>query len=719
MSDDSITIEVDGRELQAEKGQMLIEVTDNNDIYIPRFCYHPKLTVAANCRMCLVDVEKAPKPLPACATPVMDGMVVKTRSERAISAQKSVMEFLLINHPLDCPICDQGGECELQDLAMGYGRDVSRYQESKRVVQDKNIGPLVQTEMTRCIHCTRCVRFGEEIAGLRELGATGRGEHMEIGTYIEKSMHSELSGNVIDVCPVGALTSKPFRFSARSWEMKTGKSIAPHDCIGSNVEVHFKGNTVKRIVPAENEAVNEVWLSDRDRFSYEALNAESRLTSPLLKQDGQWQAVDWPVALEFITARLHSVIEQNGADSLAGLISPSATVEEAYLYQKLLRALGSHNVDHRVRQQDFSRDQEMPRFPSLGCDIAELEQQQAFLLIGSNIRQQQPLLNLRIRKAVLKGASLSVLHEDNLDLNYSANTFIQSQNYIQELLSILKAVHEIKSSGGQLPDICRNVSVAEEHINSAKYLIDESNSLIIVGSMLCQHKNYADLLAIVNAIADASSSNIAVLSEGANSAGAWLAGAVPHRDAAGNSLQTPGLNSAEILAADIKALFLFHLDPEHDIACQDKLFNLAANTSITVAFSAYSSEALKQTADVILPIALFAENEGTFVNTEGRVQSFKQLVMAPGEARPAWRILRVLANNLGLEDFEYQTVEEIRAEFNFSGSQVVNRPKLDLSLPDSILETGHVSIRELPAYSIDPLVRRAEALNLRQQQETA
>ena len=360
---DTVKIEVDGKTLEAKPGQMLIEVTDANNIYIPRFCYHPQLSIAANCRMCLVEVEKAPKPLPACATPVNEGMVVRTQSALALDSQKSVMEFLLINHPLDCPICDQGGECELQDLAMGYGRDVSRYQESKRVVQDKNIGPLVQTDMTRCIHCTRCVRFGEEIAGLRELGATGRGEHMEIGTYVEKSMRSELSGNVIDVCPVGALTSKPFRYSARAWEMRQGRSIAPHDCVGSNLEVHIKGNIVKRVVPGENADINEVWISDRDRYSYEGLYADDRLTQPMVKEAGEWKNVSWQQALSVAADGLKKIHQQYGGDQIGGLLSPSSTTEEAYLFSRMLRELGSSNIDHRVYQEDFSADQEIPAFP--------------------------------------------------------------------------------------------------------------------------------------------------------------------------------------------------------------------------------------------------------------------------------------------------------------------------------------------------------------------
>ncbi|HKK15569.1 MAG TPA: NADH-quinone oxidoreductase subunit NuoG, partial [Gammaproteobacteria bacterium] len=406
MSDDTVTIEVDGKSLSARKGQMLIEVTDGNGIYVPRFCYHKKLSVAANCRMCLVDVEKAPKPLPACATPVMDGMVVRTRSQRAIEAQKAVMEFLLINHPLDCPICDQGGECELQDLAMGYGRDVSRYQEKKRVVKDKNIGPLVQTDMTRCIQCTRCVRFGEEIAGMRELGATGRGEHMEIGTYIEKSMVSEMSGNVIDICPVGALTSKPFRFSARSWEMQQRETIAPHDSVGSSLQVHIKRDHIMRVVPGVNESINEVWISDRDRFSYEGLYHPDRLTVPMIRENAEWHEVNWETALQYASDGLRKVMEQHGADAVAALASPSATVEELYLLQKFMRGIGSHNIDHRLRQADFSQQAQTPLFPWLGRPIAQLEKLDAVLLVGSHVRKEQPIINHRLRKASMRGARM-------------------------------------------------------------------------------------------------------------------------------------------------------------------------------------------------------------------------------------------------------------------------------------------------------------------------
>lgn len=407
MSEDQITIEVDGKELSARKGQMIIEVTDANDIYIPRFCYHNKLSIAANCRMCLVEVEKAPKALPACATPVMEGMKIKTQSKAAVEAQKAIMEFLLINHPLDCPICDQGGECELQDLAMGYGQDVSRYQEKKRVVKDKNIGPLIQTDLTRCIHCTRCVRFGEEVAGLREMGATGRGENMTIGTYIEKSVDSEMSGNIIDLCPVGALTSKPFRYSARTWELIQRDTIAPHDCVGSNMHAHIKIDRLKRVVPANNEAINEVWLSDRDRFSYEGIYSDDRLTTPMIKKNGEWQEVDWDVALTEVKNKLANILSSQTAESFGVIASPSSTLEELYLLQKICRALGSNNIDSRLRQSDLSDQDDAPVFPWLGMPIEYMETLNSALLIGSNIRKEQPILNHRLRKAALRLSGFS------------------------------------------------------------------------------------------------------------------------------------------------------------------------------------------------------------------------------------------------------------------------------------------------------------------------
>ncbi|HLB30316.1 MAG TPA: NADH-quinone oxidoreductase subunit NuoG, partial [Gammaproteobacteria bacterium] len=545
MTSDEITIEVNGKTLAARKGQMLIEVTDANGIYVPRFCYHKKLTVAANCRMCLVEVEKAPKPVPACATPVMNGMKVFTRSPLAVEAQKSVMEFLLINHPLDCPICDQGGECELQDLAMGYGRDASRYLERKRAVGDQDIGPLVQTEMTRCIHCTRCVRFGEEIAGLRELGVTGRGEQMLIGTYVEKAMESELSGNVIDLCPVGALSSKPFRFSARTWEMRQIPGIAPHDGIGSNVHFHVKGQQVKRVVPAENEAINEVWLSDRDRFSYEGLYSDDRLTTPMVKQGEDWREVDWMTAFEVIKDRLGLILNAGGPARIGALAAPTSTTEEMYLLQRFMRALGSNNIDHRLRQADFSDDAEAPLFPWLGLSIVDLEHLDAALLVGGNVRKQQPLLNHRLRKAAGKGAAIMAVNPVDYEFNYplAARVIAGPGQLPAALAGIIQALLE---AGRILPDpaaaaLLNGIQADVNHRAIADRLLNAGKAAVLLGDLAMHLPGLPALRYLSGLIAAMTGARFGYLGMAANSSGAWLAGAVPHRLPGGRPAPHAGL----------------------------------------------------------------------------------------------------------------------------------------------------------------------------------
>ncbi|MEE9551592.1 MAG: NADH-quinone oxidoreductase subunit NuoG, partial [Gammaproteobacteria bacterium] len=657
MTEDKITIEVDGKSLQACRGQMLIEVTDANDIYIPRFCYHNKLSVAANCRMCLVEVEKAPKPLPACATPVMDGMKVFTKSEFALDAQKSVMEFLLINHPLDCPICDQGGECELQDLAMGYGRNISRYQEKTRVVQDKNIGPLVQTDMTRCIHCTRCVRFGEEIAGLPELGSTGRGEHMEIGTYIEKSMVSEMSGNVIDLCPVGALTSKPFRFTARTWEMVQRSTIAPHDSVGSNIHVHITDDRVKRVVPAENEAINEVWLSDRDRFSYEGLYSDERLQTPMLKEDDVWREVDWETALQFVKDRLQDVINKKGKDNLGALASPSATLEELYLFQKFMRGLGCHNIDHRLRQHDFSDQETAPVFPWLGQSIADLEKLDTVLLIGSNLRKEQPIINHRLRKATHNGCQVMVVNPLDYDFNFDTaiNIIVPPFDITYTLAGVLKALIELS---GEKPDkavfkLIESANITDDHRAIAENLNESQQGTVLLGNLATAHPQFSAIRALAAVIAKLSDVKLGYLGEAANTAGAWLAGVLPYRKPAGVKSDKTGLDASAMLDGSLKAYVLLGIEPELDCWDGNRALQAMQSAEFVVSMTAYRTDNINQYADVLLPIALFTETSGTYVNHEGRSQSFSGAVTPFGEIRPAWKILRVLGNVFGLQGFDY------------------------------------------------------------------
>ena len=716
MHDKTVQIEVDGQILTADPGQMLIEVTDANDIYIPRFCYHKKLSVAANCRMCLIEVEKAPKPLPACATPVTDGMKISTKSALAIEAQKSVMEFLLINHPLDCPICDQGGECELQDLAMGYGSDVSRYQEKKRVIMDKNIGALIQTDMTRCIHCTRCVRFGEEIAGLREMGATGRGEYMEIGTYVEKSLSSELSGNIIDICPVGALTSKPFRYSARSWEMVQRHGIAPHDSVGSNIELHIKGNIIKRVVPAENEAINEVWLSDRDRFSYEGLYSVDRLQKPMIKNSGTWETVDWEMALVFVRKQLQMIMSNYGASQLGGLASPTATLEELYLLQKLLRGLDCHNLDHRLRQKDFTQQKADPLFPYLGTTIADLENVDGCLLIGSNVRKEQPMLNHRLRKAALKGGEIMVINSVDYDLNYDvATTIIKPPNELPiELAAIIKAAMETSSIAvdDALQTLIADVSVNDTHRLIAKKLDDAKHGIVLLGNLAQAHENFSILQVLALALTKITQVRFGFLSDAANSSGACLAGMLPHRGVGGLASNKIGLNADTMFSQNLRAYILLGVEPELDCWDGKKAMQALNSANFVLSLTAYQSEQMKAYADVLLPIAAFAETSGSYINIAGQAQSFTAVVPPAGQARPTWKVLRVLANQLDIPQFQYSSCEEVRNEINASIGDLVHSSVGAWTLPKS-LATKQVRLQritEMPMYRVDPLVRRAESL---------
>jgi len=660
---DMIKITVDDKELEVAAGTMLIEVTDAVGIHIPRFCYHKKLSVAANCRMCLVEVEKAPKPMPACATPVNEGMKVWTRSEKALSAQKDTMEFLLINHPLDCPICDQGGECELQDLSMGFGGSSSDYQEIKRVVVDKDIGELVSTEMTRCIQCTRCVRFGEEIAGMREMGATGRGDRMEIGTFVEKSLSSELSGNIIDICPVGALTARPSRYNSRAWEMIQSPGIAPHDCVGSSVNLHtFKGDLV-RVVAGENEDINECWISDRDRFGYQGVNAKDRVKSPMLKQSGVWKKVDWNEALEAVAEKLKSV----NADDVGVLASSSATLEELYLLQKSLRAIGVNNIDHRLRQTDFNDQESMGLFPWLGMSITDIEQQDAFLLVGSNIRKEQPLLNHRIRNAVINNnAKVMTVNPFEVDFNYDVESQSVSspQDMVNTLAIIAKAsisLNKAKVSAG-LSDLLKSVRSNSDGKAIAENLKKAENSVVFLGGLSVQHPNYSTLRALAAVISENTGATLGYLAESANTVGAWLAGVVPHRQEAGKVSSRTGKNTAEMIMNPSKVYLLLDVEPE--FACDDPQQAQQAMDAAecVISISPFADANMLTNADIILPSACYSETSGTYVNAEGVWQSFRAAAKSSSDVRPAWKILRVLGNKLGIDGFDYVSSTDVRDE---------------------------------------------------------
>ena len=712
MSDNMLSIEIDGHAYRARKGQMIIEVADSNAISIPRFCYHDKLSVAANCRMCLVEVERAPKPLPACATPVMDGMKVSTRSKTARNAQKSVMEFLLINHPLDCPICDQGGECELQDVAMDYGGDVSRFNERKRAVEDKDLGPLIATDMTRCIHCTRCVRFGEEIGGMPELGATGRSEHMEIGTFITRSVDSELSGNVIDLCPVGALTSKPFRFRARAWEMAQRDGVAPHDPVGSNIHLHVHRGRVLRVVPRANESINEVWISDRDRFGYEGLYSEGRVLSPMIKRDGTWCEVSWEEALEAAVTGLRGVIAEKGGDAVGALASASCTVEELYLFQRLMRGIGCPNIDHRVRQRDFSDQEAASTYPSIGMGVDELERLDAALLIGSCTRKEHPIVNHRLRKASLAGASVMVLDVMVHDLNLApaVRMVVPPSRLPSRLAAVAAAAVRI---AGREPDglgtLVDDVEIDADAEGVARILVEAGRGAILLGPEAICHRDAAALRGLAACLADLAGVTIGTLDEGANPAGAWIAGALPHREAHGLRSMRGGLDARAIIEAGLDAYVLMGLEPELDCADGARAREALSRARFVVSLGTFRSEAMSEYADVILPTAAFAETDGTFVNLSGTWQSFGAAVAPYADSRPAWRVLRVLGNLFELASFEQETVDDVRAELGEPGPAVAPGWTLPQSLPEPV-DGGIERISPVPIYAADALVRRSKPL---------
>ena len=711
-----INIEIDGKAVESERGSTVMDAANKLGIYIPHFCYHKKLSIAANCRMCLVEVEKAPKPLPACATPVAEGMKVHTHSEMAVKAQQGVMEFLLINHPLDCPICDQGGECQLQDLAVGYGGSASRYQEPKRSVMHKEIGELISTEeMNRCIHCTRCVRFGQEIGGVMELGMAFRGEHSEIMSFLNSSVDSELSGNMIDLCPVGALTSKPFRYTARNWELSRRKSVSPHDGLGSNLAVQVMNNRVMRVLPVENEAINECWLSDKDRFSYEGLNSPERLTKPMLKQDGKWIEVEWPVALEYVANGLRQIRSTAGADQIAALATPHSTLEELYLLQKLVRGLGSGNVDFRLRHSDFTADNYRSGVPWLGMPVADINTRDRFLIVGSFLRKDHPLLASRVRQAVKKGAQANIVHasDDDLLMPVTNKSIVAPDELANSLAQILKALAAEKSAtlSGEMQKAVGPVQPAAQAVAIAKSLASGERAAVLLGNFAQQHPQAAQIAVLAGQIAALCAAKFGYLGEAANSVGGYLAGAVPSG--------AQGMNAAQMLAAPRKAYLLLNVETELDMHNPQQAMAAMHAADMVVALSAYKHRAAEY-ADVMLPIAPFTETSGTFISSEGRVQSFRGAVKPLGEARPAWKVLRVLGNLLELPGFDQDTGEAVLDEI-LPGKDRANSiaGKLDNHIAGVAVQAiaGGNSrdlqrVSDVPIYTADAVVRRATALQL-------
>jgi len=691
-----VEIELDGQKVEVAEGSMVMHAAEKAGTYIPHFCYHKKLSIAANCRMCLVEVEKAPKPMPACATPVTQGMIVRTKSDKAIAAQKSVMEFLLINHPLDCPICDQGGECQLQDLAVGYGGTQSRYEEEKRVVFHKEVGPLISMEeMSRCIHCTRCVRFGQEVAGAMELGMSHRGEHAEIETFLGQTIDSELSGNMIDICPVGALTSKPFRYNARTWELSRRKSVAAHDSSGANLVVQVKNNQVMRVVPLENEEVNECWIADRDRFSYEALNGGDRLTQPMLKQGGEWKTVDWQTALEYVANGLRNIQRDHGANSIGALVSPHSTLEELYLAGALMRGLGSDNIDHRLRHAEFGASEGVR---TLGTSIASLSTLQRVLVVGSNLRKDHPLFALRVRHAVRHGAQLNVItspaafsHADAWAMPVAQAVLADASAWAQTLADVAAAIAAEK---GVAAPVAGNVTAQAQAI--AKSLLGGERKAVLLGNAAAHAANASSLLALANWIAEQTGATVGYLTEAANTVGAQWVGAQP---------QTGGKHAGQMLAGGLKAAILLNTEPEFDSAAGSAAAQALGQAEMVVTLSPFKAN--MAFSDVLLPIAPFTETSGSFVNAEGRLQSFHAVVKPLAETRPAWKVLRVLANLLDIPGVSFETSQEVLARATAKPLVASNATRAAITVTATTAAPVSASI-----YQLDSIVRRAPSLQL-------
>ena len=693
-----VEIELDGKKVEVAEGCMVMHAAEKAGTYIPHFCYHKKLSIAANCRMCLVDVEKAPKPMPACATPVTQGMIVRTKSEKAIKAQQSVMEFLLINHPLDCPICDQGGECQLQDLAVGYGSSSSRYEEEKRVVFHKDVGPLISMEeMSRCIHCTRCVRFGQEVAGVMELGMINRGEHSEITTVVGDTVDSELSGNMIDICPVGALTSKPFRYSARTWELSRRKSVSPHDSTGANLIVQVKNHKVLRVVPFENEEVNECWIADRDRFSYEALNGDERLTRPMLKQGGQWKEVDWQTALEYVANGLRQIKNDHGASAIGALVSPHSTLEELFLAGKLVRGLGSENIDYRLRNAEFTAANGV-RW--LGTPIASLSKLQSVLVLGSNLRKDHPLFAQRIRQATKQGCSVLSINERVYDWAMPVTaSIVAASDWAQALADVAAAVAQEK--GIAAPVAAASVHAEAQAIASA--LLRGERKAVLLGNAAAHHAQASTLLSLANWIAEHTGASVGYLTEAANTVGAQWVGAQPAAN---------GLNAGEMLAGNLKAVLLLNNEPVFDSAAGARAAEALGKAEMVVTLSPFKAN--MEFSDVLLPIAPFTETSGSFVNAEGRLQSFHAVVKPLADARPGWKVLRVLANLLGQQGVDYETSQDVLAAAT-GGATSVPAARLGNGAPavNSIANGAGLAAPVVASiYQLDSIVRRATSLQL-------
>ncbi len=712
-----VKIEIDGIEFSAKRGTKIIEVADEAGIYIPRFCYHKKLSIAANCRMCLVEVEKAPKLFPACATPIAEGMKIFTNTSKVISAQKAVMEFLLINHPLDCPICDQGGECELQDLTVGYGCTTSRFLEAKRAFQDYDFGPLVSTDVTRCILCSRCVRFCSEISGTDDLGIINRGSNSRIFTFLKSNLQSGLSGNVIDLCPVGALTAKPSKFKARPWELVQKSFISCHDSLGSNIYLHVFRDKVIRVVPKRNDVINETWISDRDRFSYEGLYSEDRVSSPMVKENGEWNSVSWSYALDVVSKNIKSIISKYGADSIGAIASPNSTCEEFYILQKLLRTLGSNNLDHRLNQVDFNFQYNMPVFPGINIGLDEIDNLDSVLIIGSDIVKDHPIIGIKLRKIINNGGNVFILNPIDFELfmNVSNKIIVNPKDFITVITCLLKNIVILNDNFNDkvILDLVSKVSDYDKYKNFAEKFFNSKRKLILLGSYVTFTQDYSKILYLSNILAKISSSFFGILSDGSNSVGGWLTGFVPHR-LPGGLLNESGnnINFSNIFSRLLKMYILFGVELENDSIYIKKHLDALNKSEFTVSFSSFKSDFLLDMVDVILPISSTYENVGTYVNISGIWQSFDPVVVSDYEVKFGWESLLNLAMSLKLNGFNYidsySILEDIKSSVGENLVLSWNFNEID-NLKSNV-SSDLIVIPFLSQYNIDALVRRASSL---------
>ena len=719
MSNNKVNITINNVLHSVDEGTMLIEITDELGIYIPRFCYHEKLSIAANCRMCLVEVENSSHALPACATPVTDGMVVDTLSHSTKTAQQSTMEFLLINHPLDCPICDQGGECELQDLAYAYGKNNSRFDLQKLTKPNDDLGPLVSTDMTRCIMCTRCTRFGSEVAGIEELGTMGRGETSNISTYVKQTVNHELSGNIIDLCPVGALNNKPYRYTDRTWEMDQIQSVSPHDCVGTNLYMHVKNNKIKRVVPMQNESINETWIADRDRFGFDGIYSEDRLLTPLIRNNGTLIESTIEESRHQLNATISSLIQSNKTDNIAALISPSVSLNEQFIFSNYLSQLGIRNIDHRINQVDFSGDTLDPLFPHLNIKLNTIEKMETIFVIGSDLRRETPLISHWVKKAADKGASIHFMDIALREYHFPISDYIitDTQSLVENIGLVAKAASTIAQLDvpQHIQEQLDNLSEpSATHKQIAQSLFTKTNTLLLNGLVSRSHSDFSLIRSYINILASLTNSNLGELTSGANSVGAYITGCIPHRNLLGQSSQA-GLNALEIASKNHDLIILYGLEID-DCLYNQMLAEALKGSKKVVVFNSFMESVINDHADIVIPINTIYESKGSFINLTGQVQNFNQELLLPNDYYSNEALLTDLVNERDLDIPSFN--DFMKGLESFIDQSIANRNYIK-EFPVKTNNPSPIDITNtFNMYSIDAILRRSKPLQQTKESKT-